>query len=79
MFANRKKRLKVVMPWAQVGLRWEFVHSDIRKIAFCDFVTRVAADLIKGDNAYKTVPRFAAFNIASPGQGAASNKCNDGM
>ena len=40
-------RVRAIMPWQETGLPDEYLESDVRKIALCDFVTRVAADFIR--------------------------------
>lgn len=35
------------MPWHETGLPDEYLSSHAKKIAVCDFVTRVAADFIR--------------------------------
>ena len=40
-------RVRAIMPWRETGMPDAFLLSDIRKIALCDFVTRVAADFIR--------------------------------
>lgn len=65
------------MPWRETGLPDEYLNSDIRKIALCDFVTRVAADMIRAKHLDRNIgdsnggwsgPKGGAFNINSPGQ-----------
>lgn len=64
------------MPWQRTGLPNDYLGSDIRKIALCDFVTRVAADLIRHKHLDQNIeggggwsgPKGGAFNINSPGQ-----------
>lgn len=40
-------RVRTTMPWHQTGLPDGYLNSDARKIAVCDFVTRVAANFIR--------------------------------
>lgn len=35
------------MPWAETGLPDAYLESDVRRVALCDFITRVAADMIR--------------------------------
>ena len=43
------------MPWLETGLPDNYLESDIRKIALCDFVTRVAADLIRSKHLNRNI------------------------
>ncbi|KAI6839394.1 hypothetical protein KC340_g7941 [Hortaea werneckii] len=71
-------RVRAIMPWQQTGLPKEFLQSDIRRIALCDYVTRVCASVIRskhmdqGPNAGGgggwSGPKGGAFNINAPGQ-----------
>ncbi|KAK4574247.1 hypothetical protein LTR86_002008 [Recurvomyces mirabilis] len=65
------------MAWAQTGLPDEYLQSDIRRIALCDFITRVCAPLIRARHLDQNVsggksgwsgPKGGAFNINAPGQ-----------
>lgn len=67
------------MPWPQTGFPNDFLQSDIRRIALCDFVTRICASVIRskhmdqGPNAGGggggwSGPKGGAFNINAPGQ-----------
>ena len=40
-------RVRAIMPWQETGLPDVYIESDVRRVALCDFVTRVAADLIR--------------------------------
>ena len=64
------------MPWGQTGLPKEYLQSHIRKIALCDYVTRVAADLIRLKHLDRNIgesnggwsgPKGGAFNVNAPG------------
>ena len=71
-------RVRAIMPWQQTGLPNDFLQSDVRRIALCDFVTRVCAAMIRskhmdqGPNAGGgggwSGPKGGAFNINAPGQ-----------
>lgn len=70
-------RVRVVMPWEQTGLPNDYLQSDIRRIAVCDFVTRVCASLLRAKDLDQNVsdakggwsgPKGGAFNINAPGQ-----------
>ena len=56
------------MSWRETGLPDAYLESDIRKIALCDFVTRVAADVIRS----KHLDR----NVSNPGGGWSGAKGN---
>lgn len=65
------------MPWATTGLPNEYLKSEIRKIALCDYVTRAAADFIRTKHLNRDVqgsgggwsgPKGGAFNINDAGQ-----------
>ncbi|KAK5168956.1 uncharacterized protein LTR77_006265 [Saxophila tyrrhenica] len=70
-------RVRAVMPWSETNLPDEYFQSDARKIAVCDFVTRVAADFIRtkhldqslgGSGGGWSGPKGGAFNINACGQ-----------
>ncbi|TKA67915.1 hypothetical protein B0A55_09718 [Friedmanniomyces simplex] len=70
-------RVRAVMPWRETGLPEEYLQFDIRRIALCDFVTRVCAAMIRAKHLDQNVsgggggwngPKGGAFNINSPGQ-----------
>ncbi|KAF2487434.1 hypothetical protein BDY17DRAFT_306819 [Neohortaea acidophila] len=70
-------QVRCIMPWQETGLPNDYLASDIRKVAACDLITRVAADVIRerhmnrgiGDgNVGWSGPKGGAFNINSPGQ-----------
>lgn len=64
------------MAWRETGLPDAYLASEISKIALCDFVTRVAADMIRSKHLDRNIdsnggwsgPKGGAFNINSPGQ-----------
>ena len=65
------------MPWAQTGFPSDYLDSDVRKIALCDYVTRAAADFIRMKHLNRDVqgagggwsgPKGGAFNINDAGQ-----------
>lgn len=43
------------MPWVETGLPNQYLESDIRKIALCDFTTRVAANFIRAKHMDRNV------------------------
>ena len=70
-------RVRAIMPWKQTGLPDEYLLSDVRRTALCDFVTRVCASIIRSkhldrNNASErggwSGPKGGAFNVNSPGQ-----------
>ncbi|KAK3691239.1 hypothetical protein LTR37_018771 [Vermiconidia calcicola] len=70
-------RVRAIMPWQETGLPNEYLESEVRKIALCDFVTRVAADFIRSKHLERNIgnlnggwsgPKGGAFNINAPGQ-----------
>ncbi|KAK0361704.1 hypothetical protein LTR94_022293 [Friedmanniomyces endolithicus] len=69
-------RVRAVIPWQETGLPDEYLQSDIRRIALCDFVTRVCASMIRAKHLDQNVsggggwsgPKGGALNINSPGQ-----------
>ncbi|KAK5131165.1 hypothetical protein LTR08_001251 [Meristemomyces frigidus] len=70
-------RVRAIMPWEQTGLPDEYLLSDARRVALCDFVTRVCASMIRAkhldrNNASEkggwSGPKGGAFNINAPGQ-----------
>ncbi|CAJ2509907.1 Uu.00g058070.m01.CDS01 [Anthostomella pinea] len=72
-------KVRPIMPWRDTGLPGEYLLTDIRRIALCDFVTRVCADLIRvkhlDQNAASSDggggwsgPKGGAFNINAPSQ-----------
>ncbi|KAK0314264.1 hypothetical protein LTR91_001060 [Friedmanniomyces endolithicus] len=69
-------RVRAVIPWQETGLPDEYLQSDIRRIALCDFVTRICAAMIRAKHLDQNVsggggwsgPKGGAFNINSPGQ-----------
>lgn len=65
------------MPLAQTGFPSEYLQSEIRRVALCDYVTRTAASIIRdkhldrnvgGGNGGWSSPKGGAFNINAPGQ-----------
>lgn len=65
------------MPWTATGFPDDYLQSDIRKIALCDYVTRAAADFIRTKHLNRDVqgsgggwsgPKGGAFNINDAGQ-----------
>ncbi|KAK5741687.1 hypothetical protein LTS12_024529 [Elasticomyces elasticus] len=70
-------RVRAIMPWRETGLPDEYLQSDVRRIALCDFVTRVCASMIRAKHLDQNVsgggggwsgPKGGAFNINAPGQ-----------
>lgn len=43
------------MPWTETGMPGGFLDSDIRRIALCDFVTRVAASIIRSKHLHRNI------------------------
>lgn len=64
------------MPWKETGLPDDYLQNDQRRIALCDFVTRVCADAIRSKHMHQSLqggggwkaPKGGAFNINAPGQ-----------
>ena len=63
------------MPWKQTGLPNDYLQSDVRRIALCDFITRICASLIRSKNLDQSNaggvwsgPKGGAFSINAPGQ-----------
>lgn len=65
------------MPLSQTGFPSEYLKSEIRRVALCDFVTRTTASIIRAKHLDKNVgggnggwssPKGGAFNINAPGQ-----------
>ena len=64
------------MNWDVTGLPKEYLASERSKVALCDFVTRVAANIIRRKHLNQNIdsnkgwsgPKGGAFNINSPGQ-----------
>lgn len=65
------------MPLGQTGFPSQYFEREIRRIALCDFVTRVTASTIRDKHLDKNVgggnggwssPKGGAFNINAPGQ-----------
>ncbi|KAF2724055.1 hypothetical protein K431DRAFT_218646 [Polychaeton citri CBS 116435] len=70
-------RVRTIMQWSRTGLPARYLTTDIRKIAVCDYVTRVAADVIRQKHMDRNVqgggggwsgPKGGAFSINAPGQ-----------
>ncbi|KAK5696894.1 hypothetical protein LTR17_024213 [Elasticomyces elasticus] len=70
-------RVRAIIPWSETGLPDEYLQSDIRRIALCDFVTRACASVIRAKHLDQNVsgggggwsgPKGGAFNINAPGQ-----------
>jgi len=70
-------RVRAIMPWAQTGLPNEYLQSDTRRIALCDFVTRVCASMIRARSLDRNIgeanggwsgPKGGAFGLNAPGQ-----------
>lgn len=65
------------MPWAQTGLPDEYLESETRRVALCDFVSRVAGSIIQAKHLDHNVgsanggwsgPKGGAFSFCMPGQ-----------
>ncbi|SMR53552.1 unnamed protein product [Zymoseptoria tritici ST99CH_3D1] len=70
-------RIRVIVPWKETGLPDHYLDSDIRRIALCDFVSRVAGTIIQtkhldqsvsGTNGGWSGPKGGAFAFCRPGQ-----------
>ena len=69
--------MRAIMRWSETGLPDEYLLSDIRRIALCDFITRVCASLIRAKHLDQNVnggksgwsgPKGGSFNSNAPGQ-----------
>lgn len=65
------------MPWAETGLPNEYLDSEIRRVALCDFVSRIAGSIIQTKHLDHNVgnanggwsgPKGGAFSFCMPGQ-----------
>jgi len=64
------------VPWKETGLPDDYLRNNLRRIALCDFVTRVCADAIRSKHMDQslqggrgwTAPKGGTFNINAPGQ-----------
>lgn len=70
-------RIRVIVPWAETGLPKEYLDSEIKRIALCDFVSRVAGSIIQAKHLDQNVgssnggwsgPKGGAFSFCMPGQ-----------
>ncbi|KAI5364210.1 Putative ABC transporter, ATPase [Septoria linicola] len=70
-------RVRSIVPWLETGLPSEYLESDIRRIALCDFVSRVAGSIIQSRHLNENVgngsggwsgPKGGAFSICIGGQ-----------
>ncbi|KAM3414205.1 hypothetical protein BST61_g10863 [Cercospora zeina] len=70
-------RVRSIVPWPETGFPTRYLDSDIRRIALCDFVSRVAGtiiqsrhlnDNVKGTGGGWSGPKGGAFSICMPGQ-----------
>ncbi|KAF2211218.1 hypothetical protein CERZMDRAFT_98535 [Cercospora zeae-maydis SCOH1-5] len=70
-------RVRSIVPWTETGFPSNYLDSDIRRVALCDFVSRVAASIIqsrhlndnvKGTGGGWSGPKGGAFSICMPGQ-----------
>lgn len=64
------------MPWTETGFPKEYLDSDIRRIALCDFISRIAGSIIQAKHLDQNVgnanggwsgPKGGAFSICMPG------------
>ncbi|KAF2772670.1 hypothetical protein EJ03DRAFT_287806 [Teratosphaeria nubilosa] len=69
-------KVRAIVPWSQTGLPNEYLQSDVRRIALCDFVTRVCANMIREKHMDRNMAggggwsgaKGGSFNINAPGQ-----------
>ncbi|CAK1367414.1 uncharacterized protein RHO25_012084 [Cercospora beticola] len=70
-------RVRSIVPWRATGFPSNYLESDVRRIALCDFVSRVAGtiiqnrhlnDNVKGSGGGWSGPKGGAFSICMPGQ-----------
>ncbi|EME81112.1 uncharacterized protein MYCFIDRAFT_197923 [Pseudocercospora fijiensis CIRAD86] len=70
-------RVRAIVKWSHTGFPDDCLRHDIRRIALCDYVTRVAASIISSNHLHRKVgsanggwggPKGGAFSINQPGQ-----------
>ncbi|KAK4498227.1 hypothetical protein PRZ48_010884 [Zasmidium cellare] len=69
-------KVRSIVPWSETGFPKEYLDSDVRRIALCDFVSRIAGSIIQAKHLDRNVgnanggwsgPKGGAFSICMPG------------
>lgn len=69
-------KVRAVVPWIETGFPKEYLDSDMRRIALCDYVSRIAGSIIQTKHLDRNVgnanggwsgPKGGAFSVCMPG------------